>query len=176
VTLQTLTADFPTAERRLPKIMTYDWAAAERAEIAACRDESEKAKAIGEVVYFVRIGKAIKIGHTKNLNKRLKSFRASSTEIMDVLASVPGGRKIERYFHKLFSHSRIRNEFFKYDFALDCFVNQIKRGELAAAINWMKAHKSHLDECAEHGRKMRFARQSRLEAQKNSPRCQTGPP
>jgi hypothetical protein len=172
VTDQKLTADFPTAERRLPKFMTYDWAAAERAEIAACRDESEKAKATGEVVYFVRIGKAIKIGHTKSLNKRLKNFRGSSTEVVNVLATVPGGHKIEYYFHKLFSHSRIRNEFFKYDFALDCFVNQIKRGELAAAIRWMKAHKSDLDKWAEHGRKMRRAKR-RVAAERM---MATGPP
>ena len=65
------------------------------------------------VVYFVKIGrKAIKIGLTTDLRGRLASFRTATLEDIQVLATFPGGRKLEKYLHKLFADCRIRNEFF----------------------------------------------------------------
>jgi hypothetical protein len=46
-----------------------------------------------EQVYFIRVGKFIKIGYTTNLPKRLKSFRGATAEPIQVLAVFPGNRK-----------------------------------------------------------------------------------
>jgi hypothetical protein len=64
------------------------------------------------VVYFVRIGKHIKIGTTISLKGRLQSFRTSSAEEITVLLIIPGGREVERRLHDLFREERIRLEFF----------------------------------------------------------------
>lgn len=53
-----------------------------------------------ECVYFVRIGKHIKIGFTKDIAKRVKSFLTTAAGV-EVLLTIPGGRDLERQFHYL---------------------------------------------------------------------------
>jgi len=69
------------------------------------------------VVYFVRIGKHIKIGFTTNLTKRLKSFRSATAEPIVALMTAPGGHDLEQKLHLLFAENRINknNEFFRYE-------------------------------------------------------------
>jgi hypothetical protein len=61
-------------------------------------------------VYFVRIGKFIKIGFTTNLRGRLKSFRGTSAEPIEVLLIIPGGRELEQRLHALFCEDRISKQ------------------------------------------------------------------
>jgi sRNA-binding protein len=104
-------------------------------------------KAYGDSrVYFVRIGKHIKIGVTTNLDERIKSFEGASAETIQVLAAFPGDRNGEQYLHDLFRGSRIRNEFFHFDFEINCFLSIAKEQGLHAALQWAKAWKAQEQE------------------------------
>jgi hypothetical protein len=85
-------------------------------------------------VYFVRIGKFIKIGFTTNLRGRLKSFRCASAEPIEVLLIIPGGRELEQRLHTLFCEDRISNEFFRNEFLLNEFIHGAK-DDVAAALD-----------------------------------------
>jgi Meiotically up-regulated gene 113 len=63
-------------------------------------------------VYFIKIGRAIKIGFTTELKQRIASFRGASSEQITILAVFPGSKKAERYLHNLFSDLKITIEFF----------------------------------------------------------------
>ena len=97
-------------------------------------------------VYFVRVGKHIKIGTTTNLKKRIKAFKGASAEQIEVLAAFPGDQKGEKYLHDLFRGSRIRNEFFRFDFEIGCFLSTVKEQGLHAALQWAKAWKAQEQE------------------------------
>jgi hypothetical protein len=84
-------------------------------------------------VYFVRIGKFIKIGFTTNLRGRLKSFRGASAEPIEVLLIIPGGRELEQRLHALFCEDRISNGFFRNEFLLNEFIHGGK-DDVAAAF------------------------------------------
>jgi hypothetical protein len=90
------------------------------------------------VVYFVKIGKRIKIGFTTNLNERLKAFQGLSPEPINVLLTIPGGRKLETRLHQLFAEHRIRNEFFHDEFFLSSFINMAKQKGVATAFEWIE--------------------------------------
>lgn len=65
------------------------------------------------VVYYVRIGKVIKIGTTINLKQRLGDFRLDASD-GELLATEPGNRVLEQRRHKQFAHLRIgRREHFQ---------------------------------------------------------------
>jgi Meiotically Up-regulated Gene 113 (MUG113) protein len=87
-------------------------------------------------VYFVRIGKFIKIGFTTNLRGRLKSFRGASAEPIEVLLIIAGGRELEQRLHALFCEDRISNEFFRHEFLLNEFIHGGK-DDVAAALDYV---------------------------------------
>lgn len=70
------------------------------AERTRDRRESYRAQS---VVYYVRIGDYIKIGYSTNLTARLSALRVSRD---DVMATEPGGPKLERVRHRQFAHLR----------------------------------------------------------------------
>ena len=86
------------------------------------------------VVYFVRIGKFIKIGFTTNIKIRLRNFRSTTAEQIETLLTIPGDRKLESRLHKLFHNSRRRNEFFHYDDLVVIFINIAKQHSPAARV------------------------------------------
>jgi predicted GIY-YIG superfamily endonuclease len=66
-------------------------------------------------VYFIQIEKAgpIKIGYTKNLPLRLQSYRTFTHKEVRLLAFIPGWGQEEEYaLHLLFSHQRVKREWF----------------------------------------------------------------
>lgn len=69
-----------------------------------------KANETTPVVYYVQLGKYIKIGTTRNLAKRMATFYAAPEQ---VLAVEPGGQSRERERHKQFAHLRHRGELFQ---------------------------------------------------------------
>jgi hypothetical protein len=92
-----------------------------------------------ELVYFIRVGKFIKIGFTTNqqtLKGRLESFRGASAEPIQVLAVFPGNRKAERFLHDLFSDLRVLREFFREDYPLTEFLWHAKTISLSSALKW----------------------------------------
>jgi hypothetical protein len=92
------------------------------------------------VVYFVRIGKFIKIGFTTNITERLKTFRGASAEPIYVLRIVPGGRDLERKLHQLFAENRINrnNEFFRYEYPLSEFIWMAKDKDIVTAFKYIE--------------------------------------
>ncbi len=91
----------------------------------------------GSVVYFIRIGKAIKIGTTTDIKRRLKDLHGGTAESIHVMATFPGDRKGERFLHEMFSNLRIRNEFFRYEHPLSAFLNFAEDYSLKFALDWI---------------------------------------
>lgn len=59
------------------------------------------------IVYFGLVGRHVKIGTTTNLRVRMGTFYWGTE---DVLAIVPGGRKLEEAYHDRFRKSRIKDD------------------------------------------------------------------
>ena len=67
----------------------------------------------GSFVYFIGSGgRAVKIGTTINLSKRLSALSTSSPMELELLAYMPGGPVLEAALHKMFAMSRMRGEWF----------------------------------------------------------------
>jgi hypothetical protein len=77
-------------------------------------------------VYFIKIGRAVKIGHTVHIDKRIKQLRHASAEPMILLACLSGGRELEKQIHRSLEDARIANEFFD-ERAVRSFLETIKR-------------------------------------------------
>src|SRR5262249_36762057 len=82
---------------------------------------------------------------TTNLKRRLKSFTGASAEPIQVVATFPGHRDLEQRLHRLFSGSRITNEFLRDDFQIQALIDEAKRTSIIAATEQMErqqhAHK-----------------------------------
>lgn len=65
-------------------------------------------------VYFVQDGESgpIKIGTSTNIKNRMYQLRANAKNDLVLLALIGGGRWVESLLHTLFSHIRIRGEWF----------------------------------------------------------------
>lgn len=72
-------------------------------------------------VYFVGIGKHMKIGFTTHLAARMKSFLTSAVEVEFFLA-LPGNRELERRLHETFAWLRVRRELFNHDYRMMGFI------------------------------------------------------
>lgn len=76
--------------------------------------------------YFIRVDDAIKIGFASNFKKRISSLQTSHQNPLDVLAVVPAALVDEYKTHQLFSHLRIRGEWFRADHELLYFIDAAK--------------------------------------------------
>ena len=85
------------------------------------------------VVYFVRMGRYVKIGTTVNLKGRMRSFYLS---LADVLVVVPGGPAEETAYHKRFAGSQHpgdqRRELFRVDGQLSRFLGAVRSAAFTA--------------------------------------------
>jgi hypothetical protein len=74
-------------------------------------------------VYFVRIGRSVKIGTSRNVRKRIHDLYLGPA---DILALVPGNRYVEREYHRRFNGGRLgtpgRKELFRLDWRLRLFL------------------------------------------------------
>lgn len=68
-------------------------------------------------VYFLRSSASglIKIGHSRNINKRLANLRTGSHESLELICQIPTGRavKLEKFLHAYFDSRRVRGEWFE---------------------------------------------------------------
>jgi hypothetical protein len=90
---------------KLRPTFVEDWKAAEEA-VAAQR------AAKGDL-YFIRAGKAVKIGHTHNIVARLGNMQANNPQELDCLLLLRGKGHEERDWHKRFKAEHIRGEWFR---------------------------------------------------------------
>lgn len=90
------------------------------------RDSAKHKAKLAErsVVYYVRIGDAIKIGFTSDLTARMSQIRVDRA---NVLAAEPGGRELEAKRHEQFSEIRIgQREDFKPTLALIRHIEAVR--------------------------------------------------
>jgi hypothetical protein len=69
---------------------------------------------VGTYVYFVQAGKdgPVKIGWTKHAAVRMRYMQTGNPERLHLLCAVPGGRWLERTFHRAFADHRIDGEWY----------------------------------------------------------------
>ncbi len=68
------------------------------------------------VVYFIKCGEFIKIGHTKEpIASRISAMRTGNPYEITLCAAVPGDISTERRFHQHLQEHRHRDEWFKID-------------------------------------------------------------
>jgi hypothetical protein len=117
------------------------------------------------VVYFVEIGKHIKIGFTTNLKQRLKSFRTSSPDV-DLLLAIPGNRDLERTLHEKLSDCRIERELFRQEYRVTEFITNFNYGGLERGLRFLEVTDPTTRarrKAEDHSRRVAAARQSRAE-------------
>jgi hypothetical protein len=81
-------------------------------------------------VYFMRAGDLIKIGFSKDVERRRKTFQTAigkPLEVVAVLESCPPS--IERIFHRALSEKRKHGEWFASDSSLRFVIDRINAGD-----------------------------------------------
>lgn len=81
------------------------------------------------IVYFVRRGGSdkIKIGTTTNMDSRINALKHPLTGKLRVLATIPGGRDVEKQMHARFKQYRIAGEWFRLEGELMEFVAKLQQ-------------------------------------------------
>lgn len=78
-------------------------------------------------VYFIlnEDSRHVKIGYSTNPMRRLKSLQTSASGTLRLVCAIPGGAKLEAYFHEQFSPYRAKGEWFKLQGTLALLVDLI---------------------------------------------------
>lgn len=75
------------------------------------------------MVYFIQADYGpVKIGHAINPYKRMQDLQGACPCKLKLLATMPGGARLERQIHRFFAHLNIRGEWFNLDGCLLSFV------------------------------------------------------
>lgn len=75
-------------------------------------------------VYFVRSGKAIKIGFTTDLDGRLSRLQTASSFPLQLLGTVPGTPRDEQNLHARFANLQVRGEWFRGHPSLMAYIRE----------------------------------------------------
>lgn len=94
----------------VPPSISADVGAPPLPSASAPEPESVRELPPGAVVYFIRMGNLIKIGHTANLARRVHGL---SVTLNQVLATEAGDREREAALHRQFAHLREFGEWFR---------------------------------------------------------------
>lgn len=76
-------------------------------------------------VYFVRSGKLIKIGFTKDLEGRVSRLQTGSPYDLQLLASIDGTRRDEQALHSRFANLNVRGEWFRGHSSLMAYIRKV---------------------------------------------------
>jgi hypothetical protein len=76
------------------------------------------------VVYFVRVGRYVKIGSTRDFPRRIVDIQIGSAEELELLCTIPGDHKKEKELHQKFRNAHLRGEWFAISDELRGFVLQ----------------------------------------------------
>jgi len=63
-----------------------------------------------EMVYFFRAGDAIKIGVSRDPERRRRALSTGSAEPLELLGTLPGGRRLGARLHQRFRRFNLRGE------------------------------------------------------------------
>ena len=95
-------------------------------EVQAIEKRAEKVpKNVKGFVYFFQgeCGGAIKIGYSRDPEKRLRTIQTGYPDTIKILLIIPGTEKTEKILHKQFGKSRLKGEWFRPD---DYVIEEIK--------------------------------------------------
>jgi hypothetical protein len=90
----------------LRKTFAEDW---KEAELAV----AEKRRAAKGDLYFVRVGRHLKIGHATNMASRMRSISCHAPTPPEIVGIIKGAGADEGEWHRRFSHLRSNREWFK---------------------------------------------------------------
>jgi hypothetical protein len=101
---------------------------------------------VTDVVYFVRRGALVKIGTTGDLPGRLLALDKGYSSVagmepgeVELLATMPGGRPVEKSLHELFAILRYAKEWFFLEEPLAGFIRAVAAAEAAARARHERA-------------------------------------
>jgi len=117
------------------------------------------------VVYFVRVGKLVKIGTSRDLLSRLKSFLTTTLGVQFLLA-VPGDRALERELHDLLSEARVARELFHHDGKIQGFIDIYGYWGMERAMRYLREstpRKRQQKKEEDRRERVRVARQTKAE-------------
>lgn len=88
-------------------------------------EQIEAQKAASSLVYFIQAGLdgPIKIGHSRNVTKRLRKLQMSSPVQLRLIHVEPGGELRERELHEQFATARTHGEWFNAVADLYAYLN-----------------------------------------------------
>jgi len=105
------------------------------------------------MIYFIQSGNYIKIGYTKNVESRIKALQTASPHSLNVVLTMPGGLRKEAELHSLFSHLKVRGEWFNATSELLNFVRhkvgcsrsclRLKAALIPGKVVRMNPHQTH---------------------------------
>lgn len=75
-------------------------------------------------IYFVRAAESVKIGFTRNIERRFSQLRSALPVEPQLLFTMPGTPVGERALHRRFRASRFNGEWFRYEAAIAAFVEK----------------------------------------------------
>lgn len=128
--IELLTAAFPediklhtnlTDAQRQKWIRKAELAAATTKEVSRSPQHGRS----GPVIYIISTHEdqdTVKIGHTTNLESRLRSLRTSSPNEPKIHLVIPGSREDEQELHRRFASFRVCREWFKRTKAIENFI------------------------------------------------------
>lgn len=81
-------------------------------------------------IYILRAADRVKIGFAKDLLQRIKDIQACSPVQLTLVATIPGGLRLEQALHKALSDCRQHGEWFDWCMEIELLV------ALAREANW----------------------------------------
>jgi hypothetical protein len=95
---------------------TFDWPLVQTADFV-------KPTATGPSVYFIGDGSGlVKIGYSRNVDKRMQVLATGSPRPLRVLLTIPGTRSDEGAFHEMFKAEHMRGEWFRLSARIERFI------------------------------------------------------
>jgi hypothetical protein len=95
---------------------TFDWPLVQTADFV-------KPTATGPSVYFIGDGGGlVKIGYSRNVDKRMQVLATGSPRPLQVLLTIPGTRSDEGAFHEMFKAEHMRGEWFRLSDRIERFI------------------------------------------------------
>jgi hypothetical protein len=88
---------------------------------------------LSDDLYFIRVGRFLKIGRTRNLKERLRILSCHAPTKPELVGSIPGAGATERVWHYAFRRARSHREWFRITGSLKQTVDAALRGE-----NWLE--------------------------------------
>lgn len=70
-------------------------------------------------VYFLRCGKYVKIGLTKNVHRRVGQLQSANPRNLELLLAVRGNAAYETFLHAFYHKWRVRGEWFEFKPAIE---------------------------------------------------------